>query len=420
MRKRGLLSWLIITGVALPLLLCGSVFAKEKLGIAFMGDLTGPLGFWNAPRLVGLQDAMEYVNETYGGIGGREVYLDWVDTKSKIDIATSGYERLMSKGYLVWHTCGTGEQQMLKARYEEDRSQIYYTCSCSPNVIYPAGYVFGTCVYYPSEFGAFADWLVENWDYKKMGRNPRVAIMTYGSGLGKVAEAPELLNYYKKKGIDIVTRMYVPFVTVDAVTPLMKAKKAGADWITGIMIYQTVPPYLNANYKMKLGLKFWMITGGVDPVIINLSKPKEAALAMTGSTNWVLTWEDKPLMNIMRKVWEKKNRRPEDRGTSAILGWMNMMQTKAVYEDTLKRVGTWDKITAVELRKTSESWEDLDVGGLGKVSYSKKKRGVQVVRIAKVMKVKVNGKDVIRWEYIGGWRKVPSMIPDKWKEPLRY
>lgn len=56
--------------------------------------------------------------------------------------------------------------------------------------------------------------------------------------------------------------IFVPFVTVDAVTPLMKAKQAGADWCIGQWIYQTVPPYLNANHKLNLGLKFAVNTFG--------------------------------------------------------------------------------------------------------------------------------------------------------------
>jgi len=115
MKKRTLLTVALFVLLAFPLIFSGPALAKEKYGIAFLGDLTGPLGFWNAPRLVGIQDAIEYMNKTYGGIGGREVFLDWADTKSKIDIATSAYERLQSKGYPIWHTCGTGEQQILKA-----------------------------------------------------------------------------------------------------------------------------------------------------------------------------------------------------------------------------------------------------------------------------------------------------------------
>jgi ABC-type branched-subunit amino acid transport system substrate-binding protein len=406
--------------MAFSLIFCGNAVAKEKYGIGFLGDLTGPLGFWNAPRVVGIQDAIEYLNKNYGGIAGREVFLEWVDTKSKIDIATSGYERLQAKGYPIWHTCGTGEQQILKARYEQDRSQCIYTCSTSPNVIYPPGYCFGTAAYYPDEWGAFVDWVVENWDFKKMGRGPRIAILTYGSGYGKALITDNFFNYAKSKGAEIVETIFVPFVTVDAVTPLMKAKKAGADWCIGQWIYQTVPPYLNANYKMKLGLKFAVNTFGVDDVMIYNSKPEEAAVGLTGITNWRLTWEDTEGLRIIRETWKTKNRRPEDRGAAYILGWMNTWQTKRLIEETLKRVGSWDKVTAKEVRITSESWGKVDVNGLGSLTYGKNKRGTQDVRIAQVKKVKVNGKEVIRWDYVSDWRKAPFLVKEEWRAALPY
>ena len=420
MKKRTLLTVALLVLVAFPLIFSGTAMAKEKYGIAFMGDLTGPLGFWNAPRLVGIQDAIEYINTTYGGIGGREVFLDWADTKSKIDIATSAYERLQAKGYPIWHTCGTGEQQILKARYEKDRSQCVYTCSTSPNVIYPPGYAFGTAAYYPDEWGAFVDWLVDNWDFKKMGRGPRIAILTYGSGYGKALITDNFFNYAKKKGAEIVDTIFVPFVTVDAVTPLMKAKKAGADWCIGQWIYQTVPPYLNANYKLKLGLKFAVNTFGVDDVMIYNAKPAEAAIGLTGLTNWRLTWEDTEGLAIIRETWKKKNRRPEDRGAAYILGWMNTWQTKRLIEETLKRVGSWDKVTAKEIRISSEGWGKVDVNGLGTLTYGKNKRGTQDVRVAQVKKVKVDGKDVIRWEYSSGWLKAPFLVKEEWRKALPY
>ena len=416
--------WMVVVlgMVMVPLVFSGNVKAaeKEKFGIAFLGDLTGPLGFWNAPRLVGIQDAIEYVNATYGGIGGREIFLDWADTKSKIDIATSGYERLQAKGFPVWHTCGTGEQQILKARYEADRSQVVYTCSTSPNVIYPPGYAFGTAAYYPDEWGAFVDWVVANWDFKKEGRGPRIAILTYGSGYGKACITDNFFNYTKSKGAEIVETIFVPFVTVDAMTPLMKAKKAGADWCIGQWIYQTVPPYLNANYKMKLGLKFAVNTFGVDDVMIYNSTPQEAAVGLTGITNWRLTWEDTPGLKIIKETWEKKNRRPEDRGAAYILGWMNTWQTKMVIEQTLDRVGSWDKVNAEQVRRTSEGWGKVDIMGLGTLTYGENKRGTQDVRIAQVKKVNVNGKEVVRWDYASDWMEAPFLVKDEWRAALPY
>jgi ABC-type branched-subunit amino acid transport system substrate-binding protein len=409
---------LIFVAVAFPLIFSASAPAKEKFGIAFLGDLTGPLGFWNAPRLVGIQDAMEYINQNQDGIAGREIYLDWVDHQSKIDMATSGYERLKAKGYLVWHTCGTGEQQMLKARYEDDRSQVLYTCSASPGVMYPPGYVFGTDTYFPDKWGLFVDWLGQNWDFKKMGRKPRIAILTYPSGLGKAILAEEFLNYAKEKGVEIVETVFIPFVTVDAATPLMKAKKAGADWCIGMWLYQTVPPYLNENYKQKLGLKFAIVL--VEDVVVANANPKDAAIGLVGLSNWTMTWEDSEGMKIIRQTWEKKNRRPEDRGASYILGWMNTWQTKMVVEQTLKRVGKWEKVTAPEIRRTTESWGKFDIMGLGRVDYGKNKRGVGVQRVCEVKKVKVGGQDVIRWEYASDWMSAPYLVPPKWQEPLPY
>jgi ABC-type branched-subunit amino acid transport system substrate-binding protein len=420
MKKKVLGSMLVLVFVVFPLILGGNALAKEKYGIGFLGDLTGPLGFWNAPRLVGIQDAIEYMNKTYGGIAGREVFVEWEDTKSKIDIATSGYERLRSKGYPIWHTCGTGEQQILKARYERDRSQAIYTCSTSPNVIYPPGYCFGTAPYYPDLWGAFTDWVVENWDHKKMGRNPRFAILTYGSGYGKACITDEFMAYAKKKGFEHVDTIFVPFVTVDATTPLMKAKQKGADWLIGQWIYQTVPPYLNANYKMKLGLKFAVNAFGVDDVMIYNSKPAEAAIGLTGVTNWNQSWEDTEGLRIIRQTWKDKNRRPEDRGAAYILGWMNTWQTKRLIEETLARVGSWDKITGKEVRISSEKWGKVDVNGLGSLTYGKDQRGTRDVRVVQVMKKKVGGEDVIRWDYLTDWRKAPNLVKPEWQAALPY
>jgi ABC-type branched-subunit amino acid transport system substrate-binding protein len=418
MKRQSRWIMLIFVAVAFPMIFSASAPAKEKFGIAFLGDLTGPLGFWNAPRLVGIQDAMEYINQNQDGIAGREIYLDWVDSQSKIDMATSGYERLKAKGYLVWHTCGTGEQQMLKARYEDDRSQVLYTCSASPGVMYPPGYVFGTDAYFPDKWGLFVDWLVQNWDFKKMGRKPRIAVLTYPSGLGKAILAEEFLNYAKEKGVEIVETVFIPFVTVDAATPLMKAKKAGADWCIGMWLYQTVPPYLNENYKQKLGLKFAITL--VEDVVVANANPKEAAIGLVGLSNWTMTWEDTEGIKIIRQTWEKKNRRPEDRGASYILGWMNTWQTKMVVEQTLKKVGKWEKVTAAEIRKTTESWGKFDIMGLGRVDYGKNKRGVGIQRVCEVKKVKVGGQDVIRWEYASDWMSAPHLVPQKWQEPLPY
>ncbi len=65
MKKKAAWSVLALSLLILALVLpSNNATAKEKFGLAFLGDLTGGLGFWNAPRLVGIQDAIEYMNKT--------------------------------------------------------------------------------------------------------------------------------------------------------------------------------------------------------------------------------------------------------------------------------------------------------------------------------------------------------------------
>ncbi len=380
----------------------------EYLNIGFLGDVSGPIGFWNAPRLVGIQDAIEYVNNEMGGVRGKKLKLDWRDQKSDAGLHLKYYNEMKANTYLIMHTCGTGEQQMAKPFYERDKSKIFLTCSMSPGVLYPVGHVFGTGLYYPDQFGAFFDWVAENWNYQKEKRNPRVAFMTYNNAIGRVCLEPEVLAYAEKRRVDIVDTIFIPFITIDPLTPLLQAKEAGADWLAGMYLWQTLPPYLKANKEYKLGLKFFVSNMAVDDVIV--SDSGEAAEGLTGVTSWTLTSEVTTGMEIINRTIKKKNRKSEDRGISYILGWMNIMQTKLALEETLTRVKSWDKVTVPEIMLTLESWTDKDILGLAKFTYSPTHRGPSKARMVQVE----NG----QWKVIKDWFSATSLVPEEWKKPI--
>src|SRR4030042_3222723 len=119
-----------------------------------------------------------------------------------------------------------------------------------------------------------------------------------------------------------------------------------------------------------------------------ITMAKEASIGLTGITNWTLPWENTTGMKIIRETLDKKFRRPEDRGASYILGWMNTWQTKMVVEQTLKRVGKWEKLTPAEFRKTAETWKKVDINGLGIMEYGLNQRGVTESRIVQAQKEK--------------------------------
>jgi hypothetical protein len=99
---------------------------------------------------------------------------------------------------------------------------------------------------------------------------------------------------------------------------------------------------------------------------------------------------------------------------------MNTWQTKRLIEETLARVGSWDKINGKEVRISSENWGKVDVKGLGWLTYGKDQRGTRDIRVVQIVKKQINGKEVIRWDYLTDWRVAPNLVQESWKAPLPY
>lgn len=377
-----------------------------ELPLGFLGDLTKAIGFFNSPRLVGLQAAYQYFGE-HGGIAGRKPALKWYDHKSDPTEAVSGFAMLSGKTILN-SSCGTGEQQLLKPRYEAEKF-ITFTCSASPGVVYPLGHVFSTVPYYPNQLGIFADWLAETWNTKAKGRAPRLVSMSYASAYGRSHLTPESKAYLKQKGIEYVGEVDIPFVVADATTPLTRAKEMGADWAYTAALFATLGPLLKDNYEKGFNLQFAGNSFGVDPAIILRAGPK-AAEAMHGVFSFYFPDEDTEGTRLVKRAWEAKGVRPEDRSIAHVQAWMEAHMIKFAVEETQKRVGQWERITSRELIATLESWGTRDIIGLGRVTYSKESRDAKTARIAAVR----GGK----WVPITPWRPGPQLVPRDWMKPV--
>jgi len=380
---------------------------NKILTIGFLGDVSGPLGFWNAPRIVGIKDAIEYINSNYGGIGKRKVKLEWRDHKSNAGLAKKYYKELLIKSDNILLTCGTGEQQLLKPLYEKDKAKIIFTCSTSPGVIYPTGHVFGGAPYYSDQFGVFIDWILEDWKNKKLKGKPKIAFMTYSSGYGRACITKETIEYAKQKDVEVVDTVYIPFVTIDPLTPLLRVKNAGADWIFGQWLWQTVPPYLIANKQHKLGLRFCVNSFGVDQVMI--TNAKDAAEGLIGISSWAQSIEKSWGNDLARKTIIEKKRRYEDQGSSYYWGWLNMWFARRAFEETLNKMGSWDKVTTKEIMLTLESWQNINIAGMGKFHFTSILRAPLIMRVIQVQ----NGE----WVPVTEWINGKNLAPKEWLKP---
>jgi ABC-type branched-subunit amino acid transport system substrate-binding protein len=387
-------------------------------GVGFLADLSGTLGFWNAPRLVGATAAYDWLCKHEYGIAGRRPIIRWFDHKSNASEAKSGYAKIRTK-YIINHSCGTGEQQMLKPNYDPDKF-LTLTCSQSPNVVYPVGYAFSIGSYWTNEYAAFIDYAI------KEKKGTKMAYITYPSGYGRAYITPETEAYNKKMGIKVVADIPCPWAPPDPESILRSAKAAGAEIVFTNMMYATMGPILKANYDGGYNILFCVNNLSLDEATIKLAGKDEKtgkwkADGLVGISNYVVE-EDladpkSPYygsvgMTQLKKYWEDHFVKPEDRCGSYIQAWLETFTYKEAVEETLVRVKSWDKVTSREIRLTMEGpkwWDHMTGKGMTIVNYSPTNRDPLNARIMQVQ----NGK----WVPITGMFKVQQLAPEEWRKP---
>ncbi|NIS63479.1 MAG: ABC transporter substrate-binding protein [Proteobacteria bacterium] len=388
-------------------------------GVGFLADLSGTLGFWNAPRLVGATAVYDWISLQEYGIAGRRPVIRWYDHKSSASEAKAGYAKLRGK-YIANHSCGTGEQQMLKPQYDPDKF-LTLTCSQSPNVIYPVGYAFGIGPYWANQYAAFIDWVL------KEGKGTKMAYITYPSGYGRAYITPETEAYNKEHGIEAVADLACPWAPPDPDSILRAAKAAGAEIVFTNMMYPALGALLKANYDGGYGIQFCVNNLSLDEATIALAGRDEKtgkwkADGLVGVSNYVTASDlDDPKspyygsegMTALKEYWDTHYVRPEDRAGSYIQAWLEAFIYKEAIEETLVRVGSWDKITSREVRLTMEGkdWWSRNVKGMIVTNYSPRDRDPKTVRIMQVR----DGK----WTSITDLFEVKNLVPEEWQKPWK-
>jgi ABC-type branched-subunit amino acid transport system substrate-binding protein len=339
--------------------------------------------------------------------------VEWADHTNDLSVAATLYERWRTKkNFIFLAVCGSQENEAFHDRYGEDEV-VVSSCGVSETGMYPAGYAFATIPLYSDQFANFADYITAKWDWKGKNRPPKLAFMTYDIPYGRACLQPLVLEYAKKKGIEIVDTQFIPIVIVDATTPLTRAKKAGADYVYGQLTYITLGPLLKENEKLGYGLKFGTNNFGVDEPL-PLIAGKSAEGTVFGTTPYKL-WSEKnePIIQTLSKVAEEVGRRRKDLANGYFLGVANVLTLYDILNQTVPKVG-WDGINGRVVRRQLESWgKDYDLHGLVKFDYTPELRTPMVARLVEVK----NG----QWVPATDYNRMPGILRNDlrgaYKEP---
>jgi ABC-type branched-subunit amino acid transport system substrate-binding protein len=406
MRTITRISWIV--GLLVPMFIVtfcmfGAAQADQDKTITIyaMGDYSGPYGGITTPGLAAHRDVIKYWQD-HNLIPGAKYKFKWADSGGVLSRATSifrSFRETKPKPLLVV-VAQTGEAEALRSLFEESKI-ILYSWGASAMVCHPVGkYVFANMVSYPDQFGFFLDYVSQNWDYAKMGRNPKVGILTWDTAFGRGFESKTTMAYAETKKVDVIKPFqFASVAPIDVSTQLLSLDKAGADWIYSSWLAPQTATVLKD--MARLGLKGKIKYAGSCPtgdIFVKRLAGDDAEGFM--STHSYRTFDEDPNA-VWVKLFHANNRKPEDMAygyPQMVCGTMTILEA---YKKAIEKVG-WDKLDSDALSAALESLKGYDAW-TAPVTYSPTRHSHDKVRMVQWKKGKLLP--------ITDWREAPDMNP---------
>jgi branched-chain amino acid transport system substrate-binding protein len=406
-KKRVTLTIHIFIVLAVIACFCAPAVSAKTLYVGGTMALTGPYAEDTAAVLAGYEDYVKYVNETKKLAPWRDVTfpaditleLLWRDDELKPPKAISIYEELKAKGMMVFRGSGTPIVLAIKDRLFQDGVGAPSMAS-GPYLLKPPQSVFTYYPIYSDDGAAFIDWFLEGW---KENRKPRFAYLTADSGFGRSVEVPELTEYVKKAGCELVGSQYVPMVpTSPPTTQLMWLKKNKVDLAYGNMINPGSQPTVKEMVRLGMGphldykITFGCSTPSHLPVFVEAMGKLGDGFVVAGGFP-PLNDLSTPGIKFCNEMQEKY--RPNKRVTHImyVAGIIEAMIQTEAYRLALEKV-PFDKLTPrAVLENGFYQIKNLSTGDLSStpLTYGKGDiEGVDAVRIDQVVDGKIKKQGV--------------------------
>lgn len=392
--------------------------------IYFSADLSRALGFLNAPRAVTMSDTIDFINQKFGGLADstgeiRKFRLEWYDDQYDYSLALPNIERWAKrKNFIYFASCIL--PSMIRERMAE-LEVVQKNCGVNEPLLYPPGWIFGSEPLRAGDVVTMTKWVCDNWDYKKMGRPPRIVLSSYDVASGRYAIRDYIQNWIKDNlDCEIVDVGFTPLITVDPGTYLARWKAKKADWIIGHHIATSHGPMVKENHTGGYGFKFASTDAALEQQAINkIAGGGEACNGTWFSAGPFVFLEqvakDKPnsiTAELYRFILERRGEAVHMQQIGFAIGCADVL---FIYE-ALKEIFaankdiTWENLHSRHIVKhINDNWSDKNLWDLGRVNYSSTRRDPKYIRMISV----VNGKPVFSKE----WIEVIDMLEPKFKTP---
>ena len=431
--KNWRISFMVLAMVTLlfGLLSCGGEEEEAATGekgkfftIYFQADLSRAIGFVNAPRAVAMSDTIDFVNQKFGGLADstgekRKFRLEWYDDQYDYSIALPNIERWgRRKNFIYFASCIL--PSMVRERMAE-LEVVMKNCGISEPLLYPPGWIFGSEPLRAADVATMTKWVCDNWDYKKMGRPPRIVLDSYDVASGRYAIRDYIQKWIKDNlDCEIVDVAHSPLIMVDPGTWLARWKAKKADWIIGHHIGPSLGPLIKESHAGNYGFKFATTDATLErQTIQKLAGGAEACDGKFFAAGPFLYIDQAAKENpgtIVAELYDfLKKRRGEAVDMQQVGYAIGPGDVIFIYE-ALKEIFaankdiTWENLHSRHIVKhINDNWKEKNLWNLCRVNYSSTRRDPKYMRMVSV----VNGEPVFSKE----WVEVVDTLEPKYKVP---
>jgi branched-chain amino acid transport system substrate-binding protein len=364
------------------LLAAGAAFAADdEIKIGACQPITGRFAFAGVNINAGLQDYINYANETKLVKGKKLVYI-YEDTGYDTDKAVATFKKIMAKDNpVIMYGESTGQGKAIAPELNSRYKVLYGSTSFSSELADPKNhpYSFVSGPTYSDMFGILLEYISKQ---AKGKARPKVAFFYSDTEFGK-DPIPYARKRAKELGIDVVAEVVTKVGAVDVTTEVLTLKKAQPDYcIFQGYVLAPIPEVVRAAKDFGLKTTFMGVFWSVDKSIID--KLGADAEGYMGVNPYAYYYENAPGIAAMRKYNEKVHPSEKYRPNSYIQGWFTGM----VYVEAINKVLAAKKpVTGDNLKDALAKIRNWDTGGIsGKVTFVDNKAAVGRVYRANVQK----------------------------------
>jgi branched-chain amino acid transport system substrate-binding protein len=222
---------------------------------------TGPYAPGGIPLANGFRDYYNLINKRDGGIDGVKIVYEECETQYKTDVGVECYEKMKTKGAVIFNPYSTGITYQLIPKASVDKIPVlsmgYGRTSAADGEVFP--WIFNFPLTYWSQATALIEYIADQEGGMDKLQGKKIALIYHNSAYGK-EPIPTLTKLSKDLGFEL-SLLAVDHPGQEQKATWLEIRRSRPDWILmwgwGVMNQVAVKEAANINFPMDHFIGNW-------------------------------------------------------------------------------------------------------------------------------------------------------------------